>query len=137
MGRRDEEEIGYGRTCPPDGYRVHRPVGDLCLPVALFPRCPQGQAAPRMARGAAGWTYDGPDTPPPGPQQKCPTGTNNTVYTGDVLQKINTIQNVKQIPKPKTFPNNSFTDEIRRHIDEHSMTELTYTIFCWKKRTSQ
>ena len=47
-----------------------------------------------MARGAAGWTYDGPDTPPPGPQQKCPTGTNNTVYTGDVLQKINTIQNV-------------------------------------------
>ena len=42
--------------------------------------------------------------------------------------KINAIQNVKQIPKPKTFPNNSFTDEIRRHIDEHSMTELTYTI---------
>jgi hypothetical protein len=48
--------------------------------------------------------------------------------------KINTIQNVKQIPKPKTFPNNSFTDEIRRHIDEHAMTELTYTISLFDRK---
>jgi hypothetical protein len=48
--------------------------------------------------------------------------------------KINPIQNVKQIPKPKTFPNNSFTDEIRRHIDEHSMTELTYTISLFDRK---
>jgi hypothetical protein len=48
--------------------------------------------------------------------------------------KINAIQNVKQIPKPKTFPNNSFTDEIRRHIDEHSMKELTYTISLFDRK---
>jgi hypothetical protein len=48
--------------------------------------------------------------------------------------KISTIQNVKQIPKPKTFPNNSFTDEIRRHIDEHSMIELTYTISLFDRK---
>ncbi len=48
--------------------------------------------------------------------------------------KINAIQNVKQIPKPKTFPNNSFTDEIRRHIDEHAMTELTYTISLFDRK---
>lgn len=47
-----------------------------------------------LARSGAGWTYDGPDTPPPSPSEKCPAGTNNTVYTGDVLQKINTIKNV-------------------------------------------
>ena len=50
------------------------------------------------------------------------------------VMKITTIQNVKQIPKPKTFPNNSFTDEIRRHIDEHSMTELTYTISLFNRK---
>ena len=44
------------------------------------------------------------------------------------ILKITTIQNIKQIPKPKTFTNDSFTKEIRQHIDEHSMKELAYTI---------
>jgi hypothetical protein len=48
--------------------------------------------------------------------------------------KMTTIQNVKQIPKPKTFPNDSFTKEIRQHIDEHSMTELTYSISLFERK---
>ncbi len=48
--------------------------------------------------------------------------------------KVTTIQNVKQIPKPKTFPAHSFPDDIRKHIDENSMTELTYTISLFNRK---
>jgi len=41
--------------------------------------------------------------------------------------KITHIINIKQIPKPSTFPPNSFPDEVRNHIDEFSLSVLTYT----------
>jgi hypothetical protein len=41
--------------------------------------------------------------------------------------KIDSITNIKQIPKPSTFPPNSFPSKIRKHIDEHSLTVFTYS----------
>jgi hypothetical protein len=48
--------------------------------------------------------------------------------------KVTPIQNVKQVPKPKTFPTNSFPDEIRKHIDDNSMVEVTYTISLFNRK---
>lgn len=38
------------------------------------------------------------------------------------------ITNVKQIPKPNTFPANSFPSEVRKHIDEYSLSKISYTM---------
>ena len=47
---------------------------------------------------------------------------------GSGFYKLNVehITNVSQIPKPSTFPSNSFPIKIREHIDEHSIGLLTY-----------
>lgn len=41
--------------------------------------------------------------------------------------KKDVISNVKQIPKPATFPPNSFPEEVRNHIDEYSIGSLKYS----------
>jgi hypothetical protein len=41
--------------------------------------------------------------------------------------KIDKIQFVKQIPKPSTFPVDSFPRIVRKHIDENSLASLTYS----------
>ena len=38
------------------------------------------------------------------------------------------VSNVKQIPKPTTFPPNSFPSEIRQHIDDNVLYVLTYSL---------
>jgi len=40
--------------------------------------------------------------------------------------KIKHITNIKQISKPVTFPPNSFTEEVRKYIDENIVSSLTY-----------
>jgi hypothetical protein len=48
---------------------------------------------------------------------------------GPLFYKLKTseITNVTQIPKPSTFPPNSFPEEVRNHIDEYSLTALSYS----------
>ena len=48
---------------------------------------------------------------------------------GDSFYKlnINPILNVKQIPKPNTFPSNSFPKEIRQNIDEQTINSFAYS----------
>ena len=41
--------------------------------------------------------------------------------------KITHITNINQIPKPTTFPPNAFPTEIRKHIDEYSLSLITYS----------
>jgi hypothetical protein len=41
--------------------------------------------------------------------------------------KINKIQSVSSIPKPSTFPSDSFPDQVRKHIDSHSLCSLEYS----------
>jgi hypothetical protein len=41
--------------------------------------------------------------------------------------KIEKIQFVKQIPKPSTFPADSFPRIVRKHIDDNSLSSLTYS----------
>jgi hypothetical protein len=41
--------------------------------------------------------------------------------------KIDSITNVQQIPKPSTFPPNSFPQEIRKHIDDNALNVFTYS----------
>jgi hypothetical protein len=48
--------------------------------------------------------------------------------------KINKIDHVSKIPKPTTFNANVFPIEVRKHIDEYSLSSLTYT-FQLLKRT--
>jgi hypothetical protein len=47
---------------------------------------------------------------------------------GNSFYKLNVkhITNIKQIPKPETFPPNSFPNEVRKYIDEYSIGLLTY-----------
>jgi len=40
--------------------------------------------------------------------------------------KVNHITNVRQIPKPETFPPNAFPSEVRKHINEYSVGSLIY-----------
>ena len=40
---------------------------------------------------------------------------------------IKKITTASQIIQPKNFNYNSFPEEVRKHIDQHSMTEITYT----------
>jgi hypothetical protein len=41
--------------------------------------------------------------------------------------KITSVTNISQIPRPITFPPNSFPDKIRKHIDDYGLTVLTYS----------
>jgi hypothetical protein len=50
--------------------------------------------------------------------------------------KIDRITNIKQIPKPITFPPNSFPFEVRKHIDEYSLSLLTYSFNLFKRNIS-
>jgi hypothetical protein len=47
---------------------------------------------------------------------------------GNSFYKLNVkhITNVREIPKPFTFPANSFPPEVRKHINEYSVSSLTY-----------
>jgi len=36
------------------------------------------------------------------------------------------ITNIRDIPKPKTFPPNSFPESVRNHIDNHTLNAITY-----------
>ena len=50
--------------------------------------------------------------------------------------KIVNITNIKQIPKPTTFSPNAFPPEVRKHIDEHSLSSLTYSFHLFKREIS-
>jgi hypothetical protein len=61
--------------------------------------------------------------------------TNGVSYIQELKYKMSTsfynfnierITKFKQIPKPKTFNSTAFPNEIRRHIDSHSVSLLTY-----------
>jgi hypothetical protein len=41
--------------------------------------------------------------------------------------RIERITNINKIPKPTTFPPNAFPPEIRKHIDDYSLSLLTYS----------
>jgi hypothetical protein len=47
--------------------------------------------------------------------------------------KIDHINNVNQIPKPTTFPPNAFPTEIRKHIDEYSLSLMTYSFHLFER----
>ena len=50
--------------------------------------------------------------------------------------KIEHISNVSQIPKPTTFPPNAFPSEIRTHIDEYSLSSITYSFHIFERNIS-
>ena len=41
--------------------------------------------------------------------------------------KINKIDHVSKIPKPTTFNSDAFPIQVRKHIDDYSLSSLTYT----------
>jgi hypothetical protein len=41
--------------------------------------------------------------------------------------RIERITNINQIPRPQTFPPNAFPSQVRKHIDEYSMSLFTYS----------
>ena len=47
--------------------------------------------------------------------------------------KLDHITNINQIPKPTTFPSNAFPPEIRKHIDEYSLSLLTYSFSLFER----
>ena len=47
--------------------------------------------------------------------------------------KIKKIDNVSQIFKPTTFNVNAFPDKIREHIDEYSLSSLTYSFHLFER----
>jgi hypothetical protein len=47
--------------------------------------------------------------------------------------KIVSVTNIKQIPKPTTFPPNAFPTEIRKHIDEYSLSSMTYDFHLFER----
>ena len=47
--------------------------------------------------------------------------------------KIVSVTNIKQIPKPTTFPPNAFPTEIRNHIDEYSLSSMTYDFHLFER----
>ena len=49
------------------------------------------------------------------------------------LQIIN-INNINQIPRPITFPPNSFPNSVRRHIDEYGLSVLTYSFNLFERK---
>jgi hypothetical protein len=54
---------------------------------------------------------------------------------GDIFYRlsIDHITNVNQIPKPSTFPPNAFPNDIRNHIDDFSLSLLTYSFHLFKR----
>jgi hypothetical protein len=54
---------------------------------------------------------------------------------GDMFYRlsIDHVTNVNQIPKPSTFPPNAFPNNIRNHIDEYSISLLTYSFHLFKR----
>lgn len=48
--------------------------------------------------------------------------------------KINKIDNVSQIPKPATFNADVFPTPVRQHIDEYSLSSLTYTFQLFQRQ---
>jgi hypothetical protein len=50
--------------------------------------------------------------------------------------KIVNITNIKQIPKPTTFSPNALPPEVRKHIDEYSLSSLTYSFHLFKREIS-
>lgn len=54
---------------------------------------------------------------------------------GDSFYKLSIehIANVNQIPKPSTFPANAFPPNIRQHIDEYSLSLLSYSFHIFKR----
>jgi len=55
---------------------------------------------------------------------KSQTGSSSSSYK----LKINHIDHVSQIPKPTTFNADSFPSQVRKHIDNYSLSSLTYTM---------
>lgn len=57
---------------------------------------------------------------------------------GDLFYKlqIDHITNINQIPKPATFPPNSFPPQVRKHIDEYSIGLLTYSFNLFDRNIS-
>lgn len=47
---------------------------------------------------------------------------------------IKKIQGATQISKPQTFNNNSFPEEVRKHIDEMSISEISYTFSLYERK---
>jgi len=47
--------------------------------------------------------------------------------------QINKINNVINIPRPKTFNINSFPEKIKKHIDAESLTEISYTFSVYNR----
>jgi hypothetical protein len=41
--------------------------------------------------------------------------------------KLNKIEHINQIPKPSTFNSYSFPSVVRKHIDDHSLSSLSYS----------
>ena len=50
--------------------------------------------------------------------------------------QIDHITNINQIPKPATFPPNSFPHQVRKHIDEFSIGLLTYSFHLFDRNIS-
>jgi len=48
--------------------------------------------------------------------------------------KITSITNVNQIPRPTTFPPNSFPNKVRTHIDEHALSVLSYSFNMFERK---
>ena len=47
--------------------------------------------------------------------------------------KLDIITNISQIPKPRTFPPNSFPSQVRNHIDEYSLGLITYSFHLFER----
>jgi hypothetical protein len=54
---------------------------------------------------------------------------------GDAFYRLSIehIANVKQIPKPQTFPANAFPTDIRKHIDDYSLSSMIYSFHLFKR----
>ena len=57
---------------------------------------------------------------------------------GPLFYKLKTgeITNINQIPKPSTFPPNSFPEEIRKQIDEYSLSLMSYSFQLFNRSIS-
>jgi hypothetical protein len=50
--------------------------------------------------------------------------------------KIVSITNISQIPKPTTFPSNTFPSQVRKHINEYALSSLTYSFNLFEREIS-
>lgn len=67
------------------------------------------------------------------------------IYINDIKSKmgvsfynlnVENITNISQIPKPTTFPSNSFPNEVIKHIDKYSVCLLTYNFNLFNRKIS-